>query len=72
MQKEYLPDTFDGKLIHLIEECAEVTKCVTKIQRFGINNSHPRRLLTNREVLINEMKDLVASMNRVKKAMSKL
>ena len=71
MQQKYLPKTFDGKLIHLIEECSEVTKCVTKIQRFGINNSHPRRLISNREALLNEMKDLVAAMNKVKKAMLK-
>jgi hypothetical protein len=37
-----LPDGLDGKLVHVIEECAEVIQEACKVQRFGPNSHHPR------------------------------
>ncbi len=74
MDPKYLPKTFDGKLIHITEECAEVIKCVTKMQRFGVNGFHPRRktTATNRDNLLWEMKDLKVACNRIEKELKKI
>lgn len=37
----YRPETFQDHISRLIEECAEVIQCCTKIQRFGAGNYHP-------------------------------
>lgn len=58
MKEEYLPNTLEGKLIHVVEECAEVTKCITKIQRFGLHSRHPKKKVDNVEALRAEVQDL--------------
>jgi|WetSurMetagenome_2_1015567.scaffolds.fasta_scaffold41798_4 hypothetical protein len=68
MKQEYLPTTFEGKLVHLTEECAEVVKCITKIQRFGLSSKHPAKNVTNVDALYAEMADLQATWRRVSKA----
>lgn len=65
MKEEYLPDTLEGKLIHVVEECAEVTKCITKIQRFGLHNRHPKKTVNNVEALRAEVQDLKRSWLRL-------
>jgi NTP pyrophosphatase (non-canonical NTP hydrolase) len=44
----------------LQEEAAEVIQAVSKIRRFGENNSHPERKTTNKQELIIELEDLLA------------
>lgn len=44
----------------LQEEAAEIIQAVSKIRRFGENNSHPDRKLTNLEELEGEVEDLYA------------
>lgn len=42
------------------EECAEVIQAVSKIQRFGLNNSKGGEAFTNREHLEEEIGDMLA------------
>jgi NTP pyrophosphatase (non-canonical NTP hydrolase) len=44
----------------LQEEAAEVIQAVSKIRRFGENNSHPDRQTTNKQELVTELEDLLA------------
>lgn len=44
----------------LQEEAAEVIQAVSKIRRFGENNTHPERKTTNKQDLIIEVEDLMA------------
>ena len=44
----------------LQEEAAEVIQAVSKIRRFGENNSHPDRTTTNKQELVTELEDLLA------------
>lgn len=44
----------------LQEEAAEVIQAVSKINRFGENNSHPDRQTTNKQELIGELEDFLA------------
>ena len=44
----------------LQEECAEVIQAISKINRFGIDNSKPGTLYTNREHLEEELGDVLA------------
>ncbi len=37
MHADCLPTTQQGKLQRLVEECAEVTQVIMKIERFGFN-----------------------------------
>ena len=41
MREDLLPETFDKKLAHLVEECGEVLKAIGKIQRFGESATDP-------------------------------
>lgn len=68
---KYLPHTYEGKLIHLVEECAEVQKAVTKIQRFGLENYNPDTKIQNSDKLFQEMKDLELTWKRLKKDIQK-
>ena len=42
------------------EEAAEVIQAVSKINRFGPQNSHPDRTTTNLEELVGELEDFLA------------
>jgi phosphoribosyl-ATP pyrophosphohydrolase len=44
----------------LQEEAAEVIQAVSKIRRFGENNTHPERKTTNKQDLVIEIEDLMA------------
>jgi NTP pyrophosphatase (non-canonical NTP hydrolase) len=44
----------------LQEEAAEVIQAVSKINRFGPDNSHPDRTSTNKQELIGEVEDFLA------------
>lgn len=44
----------------LQEEAAEVIQAVSKINRFGEQNSHPDRATTNKQELIQELEDFLA------------
>ena len=44
----------------LQEEASEVIQAVSKIRRFGPDNSHPNRKETNKQELIGELEDFLA------------
>lgn len=51
----------------VIEECVEVIHAIQKIKRFGLYNYHPHRTgITNKEVLLSEMKDLYIALDNMK------
>jgi NTP pyrophosphatase (non-canonical NTP hydrolase) len=41
------------------EECAEVSQCISKIFRFGIDAKHPKTQISNKEHLEEELGDLL-------------
>lgn len=43
----------------LTEECAEVIQAISKVQRFGIDNTNPFSTETNREHLEQEIGDVL-------------
>ena len=47
-------------LVKLMEECAEVNKCVSKMLIFGIDNQSPFKDQTNLEELHSEVNDILA------------
>ena len=63
---QFFPDTVDGKLDHVIEECAEVILAGMKAKRFGMDNRHPTNpfVRSNREDLLLEIQDAIAAMQR--------
>lgn len=44
------------------EEALEIAKVISKIQRFGFNNTQPASGKTNKQLLIEEINDLYASL----------
>jgi NTP pyrophosphatase (non-canonical NTP hydrolase) len=44
----------------LQEEAAEVIQAVSKINRFGEQNTHPDRTTTNKQELVGEIEDFLA------------
>lgn len=73
MDSKYLPSDETGKIIHLMEECAEVTQACAKVLRFGWSSFHPYNLEIlgdNKHQLFNEMKDLKGVMKRLEEEMS--
>ena len=61
---EHMPVSFEGKLVRLMEECAEVQQAAAKVLRFGDRswNGGP----TNGELLEEEMADLVGAIRIVR------
>lgn len=54
-------NTKDQEIMSIMqEECAECIQAVSKIFRFGFNNSHPDKPQNNREHLAEEVGDLQA------------
>lgn len=51
----------DEALTILTEECAELIKAITKIQRHGLHSYHPRTGITNLASLAHEMGDVLAA-----------
>jgi len=47
----------------LQEECAEVIQAISKVNRFGLDNTKPGTEYTNREHLEEELGDLVGMIN---------
>ena len=58
----------DERLTLLIEECAEVIKVATKIQRFGYNSFHPLGIMSNRELLEHELGDVATARRLLEEA----
>jgi hypothetical protein len=71
MKAAYLPTTRAGKLIHVMEESAEVIREIAKIQRFGLDNTNPDspKKETNRQALLREMHDLKFAISRLEKVL---
>lgn len=44
----------------LQEEAAEIVQAVSKLRRFGPDNSHPERTTTNLQELVQELEDFLA------------
>ena len=65
MNPKYLPTDLNGKLVHVADECAEVTNVICKIQRFGIDFQHPFTGVRNREKLQEEITDLRGALVRL-------
>jgi hypothetical protein len=54
------PEQTQRFLDKLQEESAEIVQAVSKIRRFGPDNHHPDRELSNKQELIGELEDLLA------------
>lgn len=53
-------------MVTLSEECAELSKEISKALRFGLDDKEPGQDLTNREKIVNEFNDLFSVMNMLK------
>lgn len=42
----------------VIEECSELIKAICKAKRFGIDDKHPAKQKTNRQLILEEMADV--------------
>jgi len=54
-------------LVVLMEECSEVTKCVSKMLRFGKKASHPKHKMNNENELIEEYYQLQATFEELQR-----
>lgn len=61
-----IPDTAEGRLEHLIEECSEVILAVQKLKRFGETHAFGDVRYDNVVHLRNELMDLEAAIARVR------
>jgi hypothetical protein len=52
-------------LVLVIEECSEVIKVATKIIRFGVDHANPQHDVPNRTLLMQEVGDLFATIERL-------
>lgn len=50
-------------LIVLSEECAELTKEISKSLRFGLDSKRTKKQLTNRKKISNELGDIISVAN---------
>lgn len=67
MDPKLLPRSREGKLDRLIEECAEVIKCVCKLRRFGTTvHVHEGIEYDNLADLEREIEDLEHAIRAVK------
>ena len=57
MPKQKLTQKFLDKLQ---EEASEVIQAVSKIRRFGPDNKHPDRTITNKQEFMGELEDFLA------------
>lgn len=57
----------DHLLTILIEEAAEVQQRATKMLRFGIDEIQPEQPLTNRERIVDELNDLLATVDMLQR-----
>lgn len=67
MHVDCLPTTQQGKLQRLVEECAEITKVIMKIERFGWT---PTRALT--QITYDNGADLKAELVDLKHAIAQV
>lgn len=51
----------------VIEECSELIHAISKARRFGIDNFHPQKLNSNRELILLEMADVERAIERYRK-----
>lgn len=74
MDTSKLPTDDLGRLIHVVEECAEVQKAITKLIRFGPNEFNPNdpKRTPNVVALLQEVYDLENALLRVKPLLIRL
>lgn len=66
VNNDLLPQSFEGKLAHVIEECAEVTKAIIKLKRFGDEpHAYGGVIYDNIGDLRREVADLRAALTRL-------
>lgn len=69
MKEEYLPDDFDGRLAHLVEEAGETLAAAGKTQRFGRECVNPELPPADQETNIcwlrRELDDLQRAVDRM-------
>ncbi|MDR0676121.1 MAG: hypothetical protein LBF97_03660 [Elusimicrobiota bacterium] len=65
MNKEYCK--VGSPFVRLAEECSEVIKVCMKIERFGLNNYHPKKKVFNFFLLEEEIKDVKRCIKEVEK-----
>jgi len=69
MRSDLLPTSFDGRIARLIEEAAEVLKCIGKLQRFGKQAIDPTTNIKydNEKDLKDELQDLKHAIQELEK-----